>query len=225
MDKTPIYGDEIFDRKYFGAHYKKYDREEFTKAYRWFKGWVRLINQLYPIKIFRGEKILVVGSGIGAFPKVVKEIGFDVQASDISKFIINKARKLQKDIDFRVEDIEKTHGKQNEYQLIFIIKTLERLRNPKKALKNIKVRLKKNGVLVFVSPNPTKNLTDPTLINVKTPKEWIKIGEELGFKKMRFNYVSFLPFIYRFHPFLSRAFPIKIDLPMIVNTCFFIFEN
>ncbi len=226
MDKTTYYGDEVFDNKYFGAYYKNYDKREFTKAYRWFKGWTRLLGQLYPIKKFQGEKVLVVGAGIGAFPKAVKEIGFDVQASDISKFIIKKARKLQKDIDFRVEDIEKTHDKQNKYHLIFIIKTLERLKNPKKALKDIKARLKKDGVLVFSSPYPTKKtLADPTHINVKSPQEWINMGKELGFKKMKFKYVSFLPFVYRYHSFFSRAFPIRIDLPIIVNTCFFIFEN
>lgn len=226
MDKITLYGDEIFDRKYFGAYYKKYNKKEFTKAYRWFKGWIRLIDQLYPIKKFRGKKVLVVGSGIGAFPKAVKEMGFDVQASDISKFIINKARRLQKDIDFKVENMKRTPGKQNAFNLIFVIKTLERLKDPKKALKSLKSRLKKDGVLIFSSPYPTKRtLADPTHINIKPPDEWIKMGKELGFKKMKFNYVSFLPFIYRYHSFLSRAFPIKTDLPIIVNTCFFFFEN
>ena len=65
---------------------------------------------------------MVVGSGIGAFPKAVKEMGFEVQATDISKFIIKKAKKLQKDIDFKVDDIERIAGKQNQYNLIFIIK-------------------------------------------------------------------------------------------------------
>lgn len=225
MDKIIHYGDEVFDKKYFGAYYKKYDKKEFTKAYRWFKGWIRLLCDLYPIKKFQGEKVLVVGSGIGAFPKVVKDVGFDVQASDISRFIIEKAKKLQKDIDFKVENIEKTSGKQSEYNLIFIIKTLERLKDPKRALKNIKARLKKDGVLVFASPYPTKTLTDPTLINVKPPEEWINMGKELGFKKRKFKYVSFMPFVYRYHSFFSRAFPVRIDLPIIVNTCFFVFEN
>jgi len=226
MDNITHYGDQVFDKKYFGTYYKKYNEEEFTKAYRWFKGWTRLIGQLYPIKKFHGKKILVVGSGIGAFPKAVKEMGFEVQATDISKFIIKKAKKLQKDIDFKVDDIERIAGKQNQYNLIFMIKTLERLRDPKKALKHIKGRLKKDGMLIFFSPYLTKkNLTDPANINVKSPEEWIDIGKELSFKKMKFKYVSFLPFLYRYNSFFSRAFPIKINLPMVVNTCFFIFEN
>lgn len=226
MDKIIHYGDEVFDKKYFGTYYKKYDKKELTKAYRWFKGWTGLLSRLYPINKFQGEKVLVVGAGIGAFPKAVKEIGFDVAATDISKFIIKKARKLQKDIDFLVEDIEKTAGKQDEFHLIFVIKTLERLKDPKSALKNIKARLKKDGLLVFASPYPAgKTPSDPTLISVKFPEEWIRIGKELGFKTMRFNYVSFLPFLYKYHSFFSRAFPIKVELPIVVNTCFFVFEN
>lgn len=220
------YGDEGFDKKYFGIYYKKYNQNELTIASRWFQGWVRLMDQLYPIRKFLGKRVLVVGSGIGAFPKVIKEMGFNVQASDISKFIISKAKKLQNDIDFKIEDFQKTHIKQNKYGLIFAIKILERLKNPKKALRNLKSRLKKNGVLIFSSPYPTKRtLADPTHINVKTPEEWMKLGKEVGFKEMKFQYVSFLPFLYRYHPFFSRAFPIKTDLPFIVNTCFFFFEN
>lgn len=220
------YGDEGFDKKYFGIYYKKYNQDELTIAFRWFKGWVRLMDQLYPIRKFLGKRVLVIGSGIGAFPKVIKEMGFDVQTTDISKFIISKARKLQNDINFKVGNIQDTPGKQNEYNLIFVIKTLERLKNPKKALKNLKSRLKKNGVLIFSSPYPTKRtLADPIHINVKTPQEWLKLGKEMGFKKMKYQYVSFLPFLYRYHPFFSRAFPIKTDLPLIVNTCFYFFEN
>ncbi|MDO8638257.1 MAG: methyltransferase domain-containing protein [Candidatus Daviesbacteria bacterium] len=226
MNKISLYGNENFDKKYFGIYYKNYDQDELTIAYRWFKGWIRLMDQLYPIRKFLGKKVLVVGCGIGAFPKAVKEMGFDVQASDISKFIISKARKLQNDIDFRVEDIQRTTGKEEEYDLIFVIKTLERLKDPKQALKILKSRLKKEGVLVLSSPYPTKStLADPSHINVKTPKEWVKLGKQVGFKKMKFQYVSFLPFLYRFHPFFSRAFPIKTDLPIVVNTCFFLFEN
>lgn len=226
MNKNNTYGYKIFDSKYFGSFYKEYNKKEFTKAYRWFKGWTRLLGQLYPLKKFQGKKVLVIGAGIGAFPKAVKEMGFEVQASDISKFIISKAKKLQTDIDFRVESIERVQGKPNEFQLIFVIKTLERLKDPKRVLKNLKSRLTRKGVLIFFSPYPNKKtITDPTHINLKSPEEWISIGEELGYKKMRFNYVSFLPFAYRYHPFLSRAFPIKINLPIVINSCLFYFEN
>lgn len=226
MNKIYLYGDEDFDKKYFGIYYKKYNQEELAIAYRWFKGWIRLMNQLYPIRRYYGKKVLVVGCGIGAFPKVVKEMGFDVQASDISKFIISKAKRLQNNIDFKVEDIQKNSSKQNNYDLIFVIKTLERLKNPEKALKNLKGRLKVDGALVLSSPYPTKRtLSDPTHINVKTPEEWLKLAKKIGFKKIKFQYVSFLPFLYRYHSFFSKAFPIKTDLPIIVNTCFFFFEN
>lgn len=226
MNKTSLHGNENFDKRYFGAYYKKYSRDELTKAYRWFKGWIRLIDQIYPVKNGKGKKILEVGCGIGAFSKILKERGFTVSSSDISGFIISKAKKLQKGVNFKVENIEKTQGRKSEYDLIFAFEVLEHLKDPKKSMKNLKSRLKEDGVLIFSSPYPTKRtLADPTHINVKTPEEWIKLGKEIGFKKMKFQYVSFLPLLYRYHPFFSRAFPIKTDLPIIVNTCFFFFEN
>ncbi len=226
MNKISLHGNENFDKRYFGAYYKKYSQDELTKAYRWFKGWIRLIDQFYPIKNGEGKIVLEVGCGIGAFSKILKERGFIVSSSDISGFIINKAKKLQKGIDFKVENIEKTQVRKGEYDLIFAFEVLEHLKNPKKSMKNLKNRLKEDGVLIFSSPSPTKRtLADPTHINVKTPEEWVKIGKEMGFEKTKFQYVSFLPFLYRYSSFLSRAFPIKTNLPIIVNTCFFIFEN
>lgn len=223
--KTSKHGQKDFDKKYYGAYYKKYTNNELTKAYLWFKGWIRLINNLHPLAD-KSQKVLEVGCGIGAFSKILKEKGYIVSASDISSFIINQAKKLQKNINFTVEDIEQIRGKKNEYNLIFALEVLEHLNNPKQALSNLKSRLKKSGILVFSSPYPTKRtLADPTHINVKTPEEWIKIGKKLGFKKMKFQYVTFLPLLYRYHSFFSWAFPVKTDLPIIVNTCFFFFEN
>jgi SAM-dependent methyltransferase len=224
--KQGLYGTDNFDKKYYAGYYKKYDQKELETAYRWFKGWIRIINWLYPLKKFKDKRVLVIGSGIGAFPKVIKEAGFDIDATDISAFITSKAKILQNDINFRIEKFSKSSTKNDFYDLIFVIKTFERLENPTKEFQNIKNRLKKDGTLIFFSPYPTKaNLIDPTHINVKKPEEWVKIGRQLGFKKTRFRYISFLPLLYRYHTFFSMAFPIKTDLPFIVCTCLFFFEN
>lgn len=226
MNKISLHGNENFDKRYFGDYYKKYSQDELTKAYRWFKGWIRLIEQMYPIQNGEDKKVLEVGCGIGAFSKILRDRGFTVSSSDISGFIISKAKKLQKGIDFKVENIEKTRGRKSEYDLIFAFEVLEHLKDPKKSMKNLKKRLKEGGTLIFSSPYPTKRtLADPTHISVKTPEQWIKIGKEIGFKKTRFQYVSFLPLLYRYNSLLSRAFPLKTNLPIIVNTCFFFFEH
>lgn len=215
-----------FDNRYFGAYYKKYTYNELIKAYRWFKGWIRLMDKIYPIKKGRGKKVLEVGCGIGAFSKILEEREFSVTASDISLFIIQRAKKLQNDIKFVVENVEEIHGKEKEFDLIFALEVFEHLVNPKQSLRNLKRRMKSGGMLIFSSPYPTKRtFSDPTHINVHSPKYWIKLGKELGFKDIRFQYVSFLPFLYRYSSTLSRAFPIKTDLPIIVNTCFFYFRK
>ncbi len=225
-NKEVKHGQKNFDRKYFGAYYKKYTFLELDKAYKWFQGWFRLINKIYPINKGRGKKVLEVGCGFGAFSKILREKQYNVFASDISSFIINHAKRLQKDINFTTEDVVKTQGKKNDYDLIFAFEVLEHLNSPKKALKNLYLRLKKGGMLIFSSPYPTKRtLADPTHINVHNPEEWTEWGKEIGFNKIRYQYVSFLPFLYRYHAFFSRAFSIKTNLPIVVNTCFFLFEK
>lgn len=223
--KISKHGQKDFDEKYFEAYYKKYSVNELIKAYRWFKGWIRLMDQIYPLKNGQRRKVLEIGCGIGAFSKILKERGFIIKATDISSFIISKAKKLQKGISFSIDNIEKSKEK-GEYDLIFALEVLEHLDNPDKALEKIKSILKRDSLLVFSSPYPTKRtLENPTHINVRAPEQWIKLGQKLGFQQMKFQYVSFLPFFYRYSSFLSRAIPIKSDLPIIVNTCFFYFRK
>lgn len=224
--KVSKHGDRNFDEKYFAPYYKRYTKKELQKAYRWFKGWIKFIEQYVSLEDTRGKRVLEVGCGIGAFAKILKEKGYQVKASDISAFIIDKAKKLQPKIEFVSEDVEKTTGKKGEFDLIFALEVFEHLNNPEIALKNLRGRLKKDGLLIFSSPYPTRRtLADPTHINVHTPEEWMKLGKKAGFKFLELKYVSFIPFFYQYHPLLSWAFPVKTDLPIIVNTCFFYFKT
>lgn len=224
--KINQHGQRNFDKQYFGAYYKKYTHIELIKVYRWQKGWFRLMKQIYPLEDGRGKKALEIGCGLGGFSRMLSESGYDVDASDISSFIIEKAKKLQKNIKFTTENIEKKSEIRDKYNLIVALEVLEHLNKPEAAMLNLINRLKNRGVLIFSSPYPTKRtLSNPSHINVRSPQEWVKLGKKLGFKEMKFQYVSFLPFLYRYHSFFSRAIPVKSDLPIIVNTCFFFFEK
>lgn len=224
--KVNRHGDRNFDEKYFAPYYKSYTKTELLKAYRWFKGWIKFIGRYVSLEDIQGKRVLEVGCGIGAFAKILNEKGYRVKASDISAFIIDKAQKLQPGIEFVSEDVEKTIGKKEEFDIIFALEVFEHLNNPEMALKNLRGRLKIDGLLIFSSPYPTRRtLEDPTHISVRSPDEWMQLGKESGFKKMRFQYVSFLPFFYRYHSIFSWAFSVKTNLPIIVNTCFFYFEK
>lgn len=220
------HGKDEFDKQYFGIFFKKYDYSELMFYQRWFKGWLHFLDRHLSLKDGQNRSVLEVGCAIGAFAKLLKERGFKVVAVDISEYIIKKAKKLQTNIEFKVSNIEDKVDPKEQFDYIFAFEILEHLQQPKKALYNMKQLLKKNGVLVFSTPEPSQQtLADPMHINVHFPKYWLSLGKELRFKKVYCKPAAFIPFLYRFHSFFSVGFPFRIDLPFINNTNFYFFEK
>ncbi|MBI2596893.1 class I SAM-dependent methyltransferase [Candidatus Daviesbacteria bacterium] len=222
------HGDRNFDKEYFSPRYKKYDEKEFLRTYRSLIAWIRFIERYFPLGRSEGRKVLEVGCGLGGFAKILDERGFDVVASDTSAFIIDNAKRLNPNVEFSVVNIESNANKykDNEYEIIFAFEVMEHLVNPQKALQNLKGKLKKGGLLIFTTPYRTKRTTsDPTHISVKEPEVWIKLGEKLGFKDLKYKYATFIPFFYRYSTFLSIALPIRTDFPIVGYTCFFSFRK
>lgn len=224
--KVMRHGKEVFDKNYFGMFFKNYNYSELMYYYRWFKGWINLLDHFLPLKHVKGLKVLEVGCAIGSFAKLLLERGFDVTAIDISEFIIKKAKKLQRDIEFRVLDIEKKVRTDDRYDYIFALEVLEHLENPKGALSNMKILLNRGGMLVFSTPEPSKRtLADPMHINIHPAEYWVSLGKKTGFTRIHFRYAAFIPFFYRFHSLFSLGFPFEINLPFVNNTCFYFFEK
>jgi 2-polyprenyl-3-methyl-5-hydroxy-6-metoxy-1,4-benzoquinol methylase len=223
----PKHGRITFDRKYYRRFFSRYDSDELEKYYRWFEGWIRFLERhISTLRNSEGKRALEIGCSIGAFAKILKERGFDVIATDVSPFIVQKAQRLQKDVKFLVVDVEKEIGVKSNVDYIFAFEVLEHLKDPKRALKNLRGKLNNNGVLIFSTPFPSKqSLADPTHINVHEPDWWLRMGKKVGFSKTKFVYATFIPYLYRFSEKLSIAFPIKLDLPKINSTCIFIFEK
>jgi len=220
------HGKEKFDKKYYRRFFDKYSKSEFNRYVNWAVGWVRFLDRYVDIKEGGGKKLHEIGSSLGYFSRVFKDRGFDVSASDISSYIAKKAGKIQKDIKFSRLDIEKSQKNIGEFDYIVAFEVLEHLENPKKAILNIKKMLKKDGILIFSTPFPTKrSLGDPTHINIHKPFWWLKVGKQLGFKKTKLVYATFIPFLYRISGDLSIGFPIRMDIPYINSTCFFILEK
>lgn len=221
-----VHGKKEFDKNYFGIFFKKYNSSELIFYYRWFKGWIKLLDKFLPLESGRGKDTLEIGCAIGAFSKILKEREFRVTATDISEFIIEKAKKLQKDIKFSVLNIEKESLLDKKYDYIFAFEVLEHLKNPEKALMNMKKKLKENGQLVFSTPIPTRQtLADPMHINVHKPSYWINLGNKLRFKNVTFKTVAFVPFLYRFSQLFSIGFITKFNIPFVNNTCFYFFSE
>jgi len=224
--KLMKHGLEVFDKQYFGHFFKKYDFREVMYYYRFFQGWIRFLEQFLPLKNGKGKEVLEIGCGIGAFARILYERGFDVEATDISAYIIKKAKKVQPNIDFKFLDIEKNTLSENKFEYIFAFEVMEHLKNPEKALENLKKMLKRGGILVFSTPYPTKEtLADPFHINLNLPEFWLSEGKKIGFKNVEVKYASFVPFLYRIHSIFSLAFPLRIDSHFINSTCFYFFRK
>lgn len=220
------HGHELFDRKYYRRFFKNYTKSELLLYYRWSLGWIRFLDRELPLKEGYGKRVLEIGCSIGAFAKVLKERGFEVWACDVSSYIINKARRLQKDVSFFVQDAQKLIRVAGNFDYIFSFEVLEHLNNPQKAINNIYKKLKKGGVFIFSTPFPTKRAyADPTHIGVHFPKWWLNAGKIAGFSKRELKYATFIPYLYRLSSFFSYGFEAKTDIPMINSTCFFIFKK
>lgn len=220
------HGNKVFDKQYFSHFFEKYSLEEINYYCRFFYGWIRFLNKYEPLNSGNRKRVLEIGCGIGAFSKILNERNFDVKATDISSYIIEKAKKNLPEIDFQILNIEENISEKNKYDYIFAFEVFEHLSKPTLAINNCYTLLKKNGTLIFSTPYPTKEtLSDPFHINVNFPKFWLSKGKDIGFKEVKVKYASFIPFLYRFHSFFSRAMEVRIDSHYINSTCFYLFKK
>lgn len=221
-----LHGKKNFDQEYYQRFFRLYNKQEFQIYENWFNGWDKFIfSHIDPTQL-KGKKVIEIGCSIGAFSKYLKQRGSDLTATDISSFILEKAKKLQKDIKFEVFDVEKGWSKKEKFDYIFAFEVVEHLNDPSKAFKNIYNLLNDGGMFIFSTPFPSKqSLADPTHINVQEASGWLDLGKFVGFRVKKYTYATFIPYFYRYSRFFSWGFPIKIDLPYINSTTFFFFKK
>ena len=65
------------------------------------------------------SKFLDLGTGPGTQALYLSELGFDVTASDLSEYAIEKAKHLSNKINFMVDDILNSNLKENEFEYVF----------------------------------------------------------------------------------------------------------
>lgn len=210
-----LHGKGSFDKKYFGGVLKKYDQDELNKLMNLFEGLYRFISRYVNLGN-KNKRVLEIGCHIGAFTGVLKKKGYNVTSSDISKFIIQKAKQLQKEIDFRVINIEDPILIEGKFDYIYAIGVVEHLVNPEKAFRNIKKKLKPGGYFIFLTCYLSKqSLSEPEHINVHDHKWWIKLGKKTGFKELKYNHTFWLPYIYKFGRWFSIWLPIRFESPFL----------
>lgn len=220
------HGKEEFDKEYYSRFFKENGDLDFNTYRNWFDGWYRFVKRYVDLRESKDKKVLELGCAIGAFSRILYERGFDVTATDISDFVLREATHITPGVKFRKLDIEKSLKIQEKFDYIFAFEVLEHLKDPEKALKNIKSLLRPEGVFIFSTPFVSEQtLNDPTHINVHNPDWWIRHGKSVGFSNVKFNYVSFLPYLYRYARIFSIGFPVKINHAMANSTTMFFFKK
>lgn len=216
-----------FEEDYFAGYYKgmvgEFAQSDLERAERWFWGWFMAIRKDLSIKNGEGKRVLEIGCSIGGAASILKKRGFEVYATDISKYALDRASKLQPDVKFLRWDVHKKFPLNIKFDLVYGFEVIEHLDDPQLALKNVKTILKPKGKVLFSSPFPYKYVyRDPTHISVKKPEEWKKIFITAGYKRLKLKRVSFLPFLYRLSKRFHVILPFSINSRFINSTLFII---
>lgn len=108
---------------------------------------------LSSLKITPGKKILDIACGWGEVLALAKEKGLEVFGIDISKHAIKLARERIGGGNLQVAQAEKLPFKDNTFDYIVCIGSLEHFDSPEKALKEISRVIKPNGRILIRVPN------------------------------------------------------------------------
>jgi 2-polyprenyl-3-methyl-5-hydroxy-6-metoxy-1,4-benzoquinol methylase len=209
-----------FEEYYFEGYYKgiaDFTKKREKELQNWFRGVLESIDSYYKIKNGKEKSLIEFGCASGAAASIFKSFGYDVTATDVSRYAVNKAKKTYERIKFSVEDIQKPRLKR-QYDISVAFDVIEHLANPLSAVKCVEKLLKKDGVAIFTTPNVYPHVfNDPTHINVKKPSEWEKIFINAGFKNIFMKQITFLPYFYRWHWRLALSMPFPSSFKYVIS--------
>lgn len=156
-------------------------------------------------------RILDVGCAYGFLLQEL-ESSFETYGIEISKYAVDKARKIAKESKIYTANAENFYFKSNFFDAIFCLDTLEHLKIPEKCIKICSKIIKKNGLLIVSVPNLRSALKgfkgcdwfayrDKTHVSLLPPEQWKSNLEKNHFKIIKIfsdgffdpPYVSFLP--------------------------------
>ncbi len=209
-----------FEEFYFEGYYKgiaDFTKKRDRELGNWFFGMFNFINCYYPIKMGEGKKLIEFGAASGAASAVLRNFGWKVTATDISKYAVKKASQNHKGIKFLAWDMEKPF-KKDKFDLAIAFDVIEHLPHPQIGINNVYNLVKEGGCAIFSTPNDYPHVfNDPTHINVKKPKEWEKILKKAGFKSIFIKQIAMLPYFYRLGRIFACSLPIAISNPYVIS--------
>ncbi|OGH16806.1 MAG: hypothetical protein A3C30_00495 [Candidatus Levybacteria bacterium RIFCSPHIGHO2_02_FULL_40_18] len=213
-----------FEDTYFEGFYKsevgEFSEKRDRELSNWFRGGLNYVNKFVPIKNSKGKSIIEFGCAYGAAAIVLDEYGLKVTATDISKFAIERAKKIHPSITFKTHDIQKPLKEKFDYVMAFDV--LEHLEWPELAIKNIYNTLKPKGWAIISTQNDFDyKIQDPTHISVKNHEEWRGLFLEAGFSNVRIKRVTFFPpYLYRLNWRLNLILPFASSTTWFLSTVF-----
>lgn len=175
---------------------KNYDKNYFENTfYKEKPNSQRNKNRIKELLIHKNSgRLLEIGCGEGNFLKECKQY-FDVSGFDVSKYAIDKSKKLLGD-NVSLGNIEKNNLQSNYYDVIVVFNLLEHLKNPANVIEKLYRALKKEGVLIGSVPNNfgvvgglatlISNIIDKTHCSTYPPRIWYKYFIDEGFKSVSF---------------------------------------
>lgn len=209
-----------FEEDYFEGYYKgiaNFTKKRDRELANWFRGIFEYINNYYPLKKGKGKKLIEFGCATGAASSVLRDLGWNVTATDVSKYAVQRAQKNFKNIKFLVHDMEKPF-KKDKFDLAVAFDVIEHLPSPEVGIRNVHNLLRKNGVAIFTTPNDYSHVyNDPTHISVKKPREWVRILKKVGFQNISVKQVALVPYFYRWHQRLAFVFPFEVNFKYIIS--------
>lgn len=116
-----------------------------TNYYNWILGKLAINNT-------PNKKILDVACGKGFFLKEAKKRGLQIHGIDISNIAIEKAQTIV-DGTFTVDNAENIHYKDETFDYLTCLGSLEHFTTPSKAVSEFSRVLKKNGLALVYVPN------------------------------------------------------------------------
>lgn len=136
----------------------------------------------------KGNKVLEAGCGVGAQTVILAKNSplASITSIDISKISLDEAKKLAdrnkiKNVKFEAADIFNLSFENNHFDHIFVCFVLEHLKEPVKALKNLKRVLKKGGSITVIEGDHDTSMFWPySDAAMKTIKCLIEVQKRLG---------------------------------------------
>lgn len=203
--------EEFFDEDYFYGNKKSnYENYDELKPENYFKDVINFIKVLQ-----KGGKYLDVGCAFGYLIREVLPFFDETYGCDVSKYAIERARKVVPASELKVMDLDQTFLYPKEYfNVVTALDILEHTRNLDENFMKVSASVKRGGYLIVSLPIdswPRKLFgfldKDKSHISISTESDLIKVVKKNGFVILKKNYFAPAPFFIKI-----RNIPAEMEL-------------